>query len=288
MKIFFGVLLNLICIVAIQAHAGEGGFDHGNGGDLCEDRFNIIRDDIASWIHHGGSAGLELPANISLNTYNSKMLDSIAKAQINCVDDTILIDGVEKTCMNTEAFDGASEITCNSQKFLAMSSTDQAGQYVLVHHEYAGLSGFEVNKGAESTYTISNQISEFLQYEVTEKLGVKKIDPSEPIDIAGYSKVWDCGTASRPWPDFTVLIEKDSPLSGGAVIQMNEDGAISSSLASYEGTCPLNSNSDGILRVYRNNPYSDQVIYIFHMDADGNITAKLLGAPESFICKAGT
>jgi hypothetical protein len=52
-------------------------------------------------------------------------------------------------------------------------ATNDSDQYVLVHHEYAGLSGFEVNNGPDSTYLISNQISEFLVDEVVKKLAIK-------------------------------------------------------------------------------------------------------------------
>lgn len=287
MKALLSVLLNLSCLIALQAHA-VGGFDHGNGGDLCEDRFKIIRDDIASWIRKGEGIGLVLPVNIPLSTYNSKMLESIAKAQINCVDDTILIGGVEKTCENVVNQDGSMQIKCNSQKFLALDSSYQDDEYVLVHHEYAGLSGFEVNKGAESDYTISNQISDFLNKEpgVTRKLNVNRT--SDPIiDLTGYSKVLSCGIASKPWPNFYLLLEKDSAANGGAVLQSNNDGVVNSYLASYDGTWPLKPQSEGILRLYQNSSYSDQdqVIYLFSMDASGNITAKLLGESASFACK---
>jgi hypothetical protein len=52
-------------------------------------------------------------------------------------------------------------------------ATDQSDQYVLIHHEYAGLAGFEVNDGESSQYEISNQISGYLEDQIVKKLVVK-------------------------------------------------------------------------------------------------------------------
>ncbi len=66
---------------------------------------------------------------------------------------------------------GQPRIECNYKRFNEASESDQ---YVLVHHEYAGLSGFETNKTDDSDYKISNQLTGFLESQVIKKLSVKK------------------------------------------------------------------------------------------------------------------
>ncbi len=51
--------------------------------------------------------------------------------------------------------------------------TSESDQYVLVHHEYAGLAGIEISKGEDSDYQVSNQISGYLENQVIKKLAVK-------------------------------------------------------------------------------------------------------------------
>lgn len=142
----------------------------GNGGDVCENKFKIIRDDIRNWINEGGSTGLVLPATVKLSQYNSEMLNKITKAQVSCVDEAVKIRATEKTCINFSEIDGSLKIVCNRNRFLSATDDDQ---YVLVHHEYAGLAGFEVNSGVSSDYAISNQLSQYLQDVVVKKLGIK-------------------------------------------------------------------------------------------------------------------
>jgi hypothetical protein len=97
------------------------------------------------------------------------MQKQMAHAQLSCTDSVILVSGVEKTCKNFSDENGESKILCNAKRFLETSDEDQ---YVLVHHEYAGLSGFEVNDGADSQYQLSNQITGYLQNQVVKKLAV--------------------------------------------------------------------------------------------------------------------
>ncbi len=145
------------------------GHDQGNGGDACEARFIEVRDDISSWIKQGGGAGLQLPANLSSANYSNQMLAQM-NSSISCVDDALTIDGAEKTCINISAMGSSGRITCNTKRFL---ETAQATQYMLVHHEYAGLAGLEVNDGSESNYGISSQITGFLADQIVKKLVVK-------------------------------------------------------------------------------------------------------------------
>jgi hypothetical protein len=55
------------------------------GGDLCEDRIKIIRDDLKAWIQDGGTKGLTLPNQISVTQYANAMLATIDSAKIRCV-----------------------------------------------------------------------------------------------------------------------------------------------------------------------------------------------------------
>jgi hypothetical protein len=156
-------------MIGSVSFAGERGL---NGGDICEDHFKIVRDDIQAWILSGGSAGLILPAGIPIQQYNSKMLAAIGGAQVSCTDKPVTVHGVEKTCENFTDKSGSSKIICNSELFMQTTDSDR---YVLVHHEYAGLAGFEENDGASSQYSISNQITGFARDQLVKKLAIDSI-----------------------------------------------------------------------------------------------------------------
>ena len=168
----------LVLLLSVSAFAGSGK-DVGNGGDMCEDRIKIIRDDIASWLKSGGSLGLKLPGNLSKESFDQGMLGQIKRAKIICTDAKLHVGGAEKTCVNLRS--NTSRVTCNRLRF---TQTDDSDQYVLIHHEYAGLSGFELNKGAESDYQISDQISEYLEDQVIKKLSIKKKNDLPSNDLA--------------------------------------------------------------------------------------------------------
>lgn len=142
----------------------------GNGGDTCEDRIQLIRDDLSIWIRNGGSRGLRFTPGAKLESYNAKMIESISKAQISCTDQTLEIAGAEKVCVNSIDAGGVMRLICNAKRFADIS---QADQYTLIHHEYAGLSGLENNVSAESNYKISNQISAYLEDQIIKHLVVK-------------------------------------------------------------------------------------------------------------------
>jgi hypothetical protein len=193
----FSIILGIYLVstlASFSAAYAAGGAVVGNGGDICEDRFKIVRDDIASWIQKGGSAGLSLPNSITLAQYNTNMLTEIADAGISCVDREITVDGAEKTCENFLDPAGKTQIECNSTRFMATSASDQ---YVLVHHEYAGLAGFEVNNGEESQYAVSNQISGYLENQTVKKLAVK---PTQASEVSLYDGLYvDPTGVVCPW-----------------------------------------------------------------------------------------
>ncbi len=147
--------------------AGNG-TDTGNGGDICEDRIKIVRDDIASWIKKGGHSALALSDGMNADRYSTLMLGAISQTKVSCTDEVIFVGQAEKTCKNFSN-EGTARIVCNAKRFL---STDESSQYVLVHHEYAGITGVEINNGEESNYSISDQISGFLVDLVVKKLAV--------------------------------------------------------------------------------------------------------------------
>lgn len=169
----FSTLLNwklaLVFLAMIAAHSAlatksEGGGSTAGGGDLCEDRIKVIRDDLSDWIQQGGPDALNLPTAISVKQYSNQMLQAFRNTKAQCVgpqdrDYPVLVNGTPKIC-RFDQDDAGSRITCDFQKFRSLSVSDQ---YVLIHHEYAGLAGIEPPNGDDSTYEISNQTSEFLE-----------------------------------------------------------------------------------------------------------------------------
>lgn len=162
-------LLLAALLVSTTAFAIDGG-SVSNGGDPCENRFYTVRDDINSWILNGGSKDLILRKELSLDKYNTGMLAQMKYGKISCTEDKVFVGAAEKTCKNYVTSDGAAIITCNINRFM---NTSEADQYVLVHHEYAGLAGFEKNSAEVSNYEISNQISEYLEDTVVKKLSIR-------------------------------------------------------------------------------------------------------------------
>lgn len=144
------------------------------GGDMCENRIKSVRDDIKEWILKGGSEALSLPAGLSRGEYKKGMLQHISMALVSCVgkgdqDYPVEVDGVAKVC-RFEKWQRGERITCDSDKFRALNESDQ---YVLIHHEYAGLAEIESPIGSNSVYPLSNQISGFLVEQVVKKLAVR-------------------------------------------------------------------------------------------------------------------
>lgn len=164
------VFVFLLAILASGNLAASEGDRAGNGGDPCEDRFTEIRDDIKSWINGGGSRGLRLPEGVSQEQYDAAMLSKIGAARVGCTREKIEVRGEEKVCRNQITGTGAARITCNREAFLALGIEDQ---YMLTHHEYAGLAGFEENAGAVSIYPLSRQISGFLESQIIRRLAIK-------------------------------------------------------------------------------------------------------------------
>ncbi|RYZ91743.1 MAG: hypothetical protein EOP06_06240, partial [Proteobacteria bacterium] len=102
------------------------------------------------------------------------MLEALAETKIACVsvgdkDYPVEVFGMPKTC-KFERENDQSLIICDAQKFASISESDQ---YVLTHHEYAGIAGIETPAKGDSDYSISNQISGFLEDTIAKKLVVR-------------------------------------------------------------------------------------------------------------------
>src|SRR6185295_15148131 len=103
--LFLGLSL-LACASAWAQGDGAGG--GVKGGDICEDRFKTIRNDLDSWIAKGGAKGLQLPRGLSHEGYAYRMQNYLTgdrKARIRCVgpgdrDYPVEVYGAAKTCKN--------------------------------------------------------------------------------------------------------------------------------------------------------------------------------------------
>ncbi|RYZ76580.1 MAG: hypothetical protein EOP06_31180 [Proteobacteria bacterium] len=114
---------------------------------------------------------------------------SIADATIECVNQPILLRDTEKTCINrTNTETQRASIQCNFSRLMMTSESDQ---YALIHHEYAGLAGFEKTGADGSNYVISNQIAGFLENQIIKRLAVKPGSDPQAYHVArdNYGRV---------------------------------------------------------------------------------------------------
>lgn len=162
--------------------AAKGGAGPG-GGDPCEDRIQVIRDDIKKWINDGGANSLNLPDDITIDAYKKLMLENIKAAKLRCVKPgdkghPVAVNEVPKVCrFDTNIGKTQAElITCDYDIFL--NQTDESLQYNLIHHEYAGLAGVEKTAQKASNYKVSNQVSAFLETRLMKSLSIKPKRPN--------------------------------------------------------------------------------------------------------------
>jgi hypothetical protein len=181
------VLLGILAVAGACPAFAEG-HGPGNGGDTCEKRIKEIRDDIAQWIENGGPVELQLPANVSESQYSAKMSKQLARAIVSCQDGPIHIGSVEKTCKNFTDSGGRSQIVCNISRF--MRETSESDQYVLTHHEYAGLAGLESNENESSNYSISSQLNGYLETVEVKRLALHRVDsPSTNVSLRNVDQI---------------------------------------------------------------------------------------------------
>lgn len=168
-KIISPLILVCAMISSVPAIAkSKRGTESGGGGDASELRVNEIRADIYNWIKKGKAKKLILTNDLSYDDYESKMMN-ILEAQVVIVgfvekdsrDDQELqvsVHGVPKTCRGfTSTKDLMPHMLCNISRF---NKTSESELYKLIHHEYAGLAGIELNDGAASDYSISSQVTD--------------------------------------------------------------------------------------------------------------------------------
>lgn len=167
--------LLLFLFLPLLASAKVAGPGISGGGDQCENRIRSIAEDIGIWIQNGGAKALTLPPSLKIGQYENAMVREILRGKVSCVARgdrgyPVQINGTPKTCRFDQQ-GSESRITCDIEKF---NSLGEENQYVLVHHEYAGLAGVEPANADESHYSISNQVSGYLERSIVKKLVVKR------------------------------------------------------------------------------------------------------------------
>ena len=200
--LFTATLSSIIVTLVSVSSLAAGGVGNTGGGSMCEAQIKIIRDDLAGWISKGGAADLQLPRGLTADAYAKKMQQAFAAANIRCVSKgdkgyPVEVYGSPKTCR----FDGNSSgalITCDEAKFEKLNETKQ---YELIHHEYAGIANIEIPNRDDSDYTVSNQISAYLEDTVVKRLAVKSVNdgttqiPQDRLEIYAdrFAKIFHYG-----------------------------------------------------------------------------------------------
>jgi hypothetical protein len=295
MKKLFVALLMIAC--ASQAFA-SGGSEGTGGGDLCEDRIKAVRDDIRDWIAKGGPRGLELPVGVSVEQYSHAMLEQIQSASIKCVGPgdkgyPVEVLGTPKIC-RFDRTSTKSSITCDIQKFQAQADSDQ---YVLVHHEYAGLAGLERPSRDDSNYDISNQISGYLVEQIVKKLAVRSAPANHPVSPVveqfrtlfrnartpslvelNVGKLWTCTSA----PTHLNEVDQISPLrfqAAGPIITNGVKGVYFQSFVFEKGVGLV---SGGPITHWISGKVAGRFLATFRVDADGNLIGEFsMDNPEA-------
>lgn len=160
------------------------GIKEGGGGDPNEPIFKEIATNIEGWIQSGNADNIQLPKGIYLSDYKQKMLAALSAYHISFTMKEVFVNRKPKTCKNYRDEQNENQILCNSQRFAHAYKNNINDIYRTVHHEFAGLEGLEVNKGQDSDYTISGQISGFLVTEEVKRLPIVK---KPATDINGCS-----------------------------------------------------------------------------------------------------
>jgi hypothetical protein len=220
------LLLSLGLSTLAQAYNRHG--VDGGGGDICQDRIETIRNDISDWIQNGGSAGLNLPASLPLQTYNSSMQSLIAQTRINdqssisCTNDPsqVVVDGAEKICKSSFNANHNPQILCYRDGFLKESDEDQ---YFMIHHEFAVLSGFEDQSGSKTDYPLSDQISAFLENQMVKKLSIHKGAVAVPCPVLAGNYADQCVGDSGSGTELAPVLQSQT---NGVTTYTESDGSI--------------------------------------------------------------
>lgn len=152
----------------------HGGSEGTGGGDICESRIQNILADINQWIHLGGAKQLKLPPNTTLKKYHKNMTKAMQNVKIKCVGEKdkefpVQINGTPKICKFTSSLN-SNQFTCD---FIKWNQLNETQQYVLIHHEIAGIAGIEKANLDVSDYQVSKQLEHFLFDQFDKKLAIK-------------------------------------------------------------------------------------------------------------------
>jgi|GEM_PF-5529066 len=206
----FSTLFASVCLMAslhghtqVKPLTHEGGVGGGGGADE-EAKFHSIRKEIKSWIEKGGSKGLVFPEGMAREDYDKFMLQYLAPNYVAVAfvendhsedpELQVSVDGLPKTCRGYFAQkDHSPRVICNLTRF---NNTPEAGQYRLIHHEFAGLANLEKNEGAASDYVISDQLTAHLEEAVYSRLVLKVFDRKKINDE--LNKIQNDGLSSLP------------------------------------------------------------------------------------------
>ena len=152
--------------------ADSDGGEAGNGGDPGEIKFKMVALNIQEWLESGNADAIHLPMGLSFESYKAGMLAKLRGYQIEFTESVVKVAGTEKTCKNDFGKPDGNKILCNSSRFNSYYSNSMDDIYRIVHHEFAGLAGFEKNKGEASDYVISAQLSDYLRVELVKRLPI--------------------------------------------------------------------------------------------------------------------
>lgn len=172
-----------------------------NGGDGCERRFEEVSKDLKTWIENDGHQALVYPQGQSAARYRPAMLAAIAGAAVSCTSEPLSVGSADKICVNQRDASGHARITCQREAYLNLAADEQ---YRLTHHEYAGIAGFEENQGPRSLYSLSNQVTGYLDSFASKRLTVKGAEGSlEALnrrfqDFYGNYEVVSCSSSVAP------------------------------------------------------------------------------------------
>lgn len=197
----------------------SAGTNSGGGGNASEIEVDEIRSDILKWIGNGGpSAFKEFPKDVNLNSYIDRMarilqphtvvigfVNSQQESETSDPELKVIVDGQPKQCRGfISTKDKRPHILCNSDRY----PKEEADQYRLVHHEYAGLVQVEKNVGASSDYVFSNQLTSFLENRIVKRLAIKPQQTSS-IDEQLLMKYLPTGTMINLPINYNLLPTQD-------------------------------------------------------------------------------
>lgn len=167
----------LLAVMSPAKLLADGGIS-GGGGDPLEIKFQEVALNIQQWVEAGHSKKLLLPSGMSVDSYDSQMLEQLKNYEIVITEETILVHGQEKTCENFWRKNQKSLVICNRASLQSIVG-DANSLYQLIHHEFASLARIEVNVGSESDYFVSKQLSAYLRVEKVLRLPTLKEDSDE-------------------------------------------------------------------------------------------------------------